>query len=72
MKLTWTDYPEYYDDKMDSISLEIPAPPLKNHIFIEGDNYPVLKKLSPLYSIASIKPSFEIAEILNLSLLSHV
>lgn len=50
MKLTWTDYPEYYDDKMDSISLEIPAPPLKNHIFIEGDNYPVLKKLSPLYS----------------------
>ncbi len=51
-KIQWTDFPELYDDEkeMEKISFE---PSLSensdSHIFIEGDNYPVLKKLLPLY-----------------------
>ena len=56
LKFTWTDYSEEYDD--DSLLAKVcfePALPvannvdkggvLENHLLIEGDNYPVLKKL---------------------------
>lgn len=52
LKLTWSDYPEKYDD--DSLLAKIDFQPvlpsggsglLENHLLIEGDNYPVLKKM---------------------------
>ena len=45
-KLSWTDYPEQYDDDslLAKVAFEPPLP--ENHLFIEGDNYPVLKKLA--------------------------
>ena len=53
LQLTWTDYSEKYDD--DSLLVKLDFEPvlpmaaggtLENHLFIEGDNYPVLKKMS--------------------------
>ena len=47
IKLSWTDFPEPYDDNslLQQTQFE---PPLKSdtHLFLEGDNYPVLKKLA--------------------------
>ena len=47
IKLSWTDFPEPYDDNslLQKTQFE---PPLKSdtHLFLEGDNYPVLKKLA--------------------------
>ena len=52
LNLTWTDYPEKYDD--DSLVAGLQFEPaldvaadgvLENHLLIEGDNYPVLKKM---------------------------
>ena len=57
LKLTWTDYPEKYDD--DSLLAEVGFKPslpfldgeaLENHLLIEGDNYPVLKKLAEQFT----------------------
>ena len=53
LTLSWTDYPEEYDDDslVESSRFE-PAitggdfPNLSKHLLIKGDNYPVLKKLS--------------------------
>lgn len=51
--LNWTDYPEKYDD--DSLLVKLNFEPvlpmaaggaLEKHLFIKGDNYPVLKKLA--------------------------
>ncbi|MBR5646445.1 MAG: site-specific DNA-methyltransferase [Treponema sp.] len=52
MELIWKDFPEEWDDdsKDASLKLEIPSFPLKNNLFIEGDNYPVLKKLEKNFS----------------------
>ncbi len=53
LQLTWTDYSEKYDD--DSLLVKLDFEPvlpmavggtLENHLFIEGDNYPFLKKLA--------------------------
>ena len=47
IKLSWTDFPEPYDDNFLLQKTQF-EPPLitDSHLFIEGDNYPVLKKLS--------------------------
>ena len=47
MEIIWKDFPEKWDDNssVSSLNLEIPSWPLTNNLFIEGDNYPVLKKL---------------------------
>lgn len=53
LQLTWTDFSETFDD--DSLLVKLNFEPvlpmaaggaLENHLFIEGDNYPVLKKLA--------------------------
>ena len=53
LQLTWTDFSETFDD--DSLLVKLDFEPvlpmaaggaLENHLFIEGDNYPVLKKLA--------------------------
>ncbi|MCR4947620.1 MAG: site-specific DNA-methyltransferase [Treponema sp.] len=53
LQLTWTDFSEIFDD--DSLLVKLDFEPvlpmaaggaLENHLFIEGDNYPVLKKLA--------------------------
>ena len=48
MTFTWTDFPEKWDDKkaVSSLSLKVPDQVPENHLFIQGDNYPVLQKLS--------------------------
>lgn len=47
LQLTWTDYPEPADSPDFQLSLNIqPSLPDNSHVLIEGDNYPVLKKLS--------------------------
>ena len=57
LNLIWTDYPEQYDD--DSLLAKVDFQPelpeggdgsLENHLFIEGDNYPVLKKLATAFT----------------------
>ena len=54
LNLTWTDYPEKYDD--DFLLANLRCKPdlsfalngtLENHLLIKGDNYPVLKKMIP-------------------------
>ena len=54
LNLSWTDYPEKYDD--DSLLSKLQFKPdfpftsgdaLVNHLLIKGDNYPVLKKMTP-------------------------
>ena len=63
LQFIWTDYPEKYDD--DALLKKIDFEPvlpvqnaaskggvLKNHLFIEGDNYPVLKKLAEMKHFA--------------------
>ena len=54
MTFTWTDFSEKYDDNavVENCSFQPPLPPakaLEGHVFIQGDNYPVLKKLLPDY-----------------------
>ena len=49
ISFSWTDYPELYDDNSLVEAAEIVPPLQKGHIFIEGDNYPVLKKLYNSY-----------------------
>lgn len=53
LQLTWTDFSETFDD--DSLLVKLDFEPvllmaaggaLEKHLFIEGDNYPVLKKLA--------------------------
>lgn len=53
LQLTWTDFSEIFDD--DSLLVKLDFEPvlpmaaggaLEKHLFIEGDNYPVLKKLA--------------------------
>ena len=48
MTFTWTDFPEKWDDEkaVSSLSLKVPDQVPENHLFIQGDNYPVLQKLS--------------------------
>ena len=52
LQLTWTDFPESFDDDSLLAKLDFEPPisldggALENHLFIEGDNYPVLKKLA--------------------------
>ena len=49
ISFSWTDYPELYDDNS-FVEAACITPPLQNgHTFIEGDNYPVLKKLYNSY-----------------------
>ncbi len=49
ISFSWTDYPELYDDNS-LVEAACITPPLQNgHTFIEGDNYPVLKKLYNSY-----------------------
>ncbi len=45
--LTWTDYPEPADspDFLSKTDVQFPLQETE-HLLIEGDNYPVLKKLS--------------------------
>ena len=63
LKFTWTDYPEEYDD--DSLLAKVCFEPalsvansvdkggvLENHLLIEGDNFPVLKKLAEMKQFA--------------------
>ena len=52
LQLTWTDYPEPADspDFLNNTSLQPPLPTDNQHILIQGDNYPVLKKLSAQFS----------------------
>ena len=63
LQFIWTDYPEKYDD--DALLKKIDFEPvlpvqnaaskagvLKNHLFIEGDNYPILKKLAEMKHFA--------------------
>ena len=55
LKLTWTDYPELCDDNLFVNNLHFePSLSLNektnSHLFIEGDNYPVLKKLAEMNS----------------------
>ena len=47
LSFSWTDYPEIYDDKEKARQIEIEAVEKTEgpHLFIEGDNYPVLLKL---------------------------
>ena len=57
LKLSWTDYPEKFDDDSLVAGSDF-EPPLSSweggeaggHLLIKGDNYPVLKKLSTAYS----------------------
>ena len=55
-QLTWTDFPEQFDDeslltKVDfEPALSVGDGELENHLFIEGDNYPVLKKMSAKFA----------------------
>ena len=48
LQLTWTDYPEPADspDFLNNTDIQPPLPTDKQHILIQGDNYPVLKKIS--------------------------
>lgn len=48
LQLTWTDYPEPADspDFLNNTDIQPSLPTDKQHILIQGDNYPVLKKLS--------------------------
>ena len=48
LNLTWTDYPEPADsqDFLNKAELQPPLSAGSHHLLIEGDNYPVLKKLS--------------------------
>ena len=51
LQLTWTDNPEPADSPDFLSALDIQPPlPENSHIFIEGDNYPVLKKLSSQFT----------------------
>ena len=52
--IQWTDFPELYDNSQEIdrcyFSPSLPEKTnLKSHLFIQGDNYPVLKKLIPEY-----------------------
>ncbi len=56
LSFSWTDYPESYDDNS-IVEAGTFNPPLQadfessgKHLFIEGDNYPVLKKLNNHFS----------------------
>ena len=52
LNLTWTDYPEPSDspDFLSGSKFEPPFPEDFDHVLIEGDNYPVLKKLAGTYA----------------------
>jgi len=53
ISLTWTDFPELFDNSSETDKFVInPSIPSENseHLFIEGDNYPVLQKLKKSYS----------------------
>ena len=52
LQLTWTDYPEPADlpDFLNNTSFQPPLPADNQHILIQGDNYPVLKKMSAQFS----------------------
>ena len=52
LNLTWTDYPEPSDspDFLSGSKFEPPFPEDFGHVLIEGDNYPVLKKLAGTYA----------------------
>ena len=52
LQLTWTDYPEPADspDFLNNTGFQPPLPADNQHILIQGDNYPVLKKLSAQFS----------------------
>ena len=52
LQLTWTDYPEPADspDFLNNTDIQPPLPADNQHILIQGDNYPVLKKLSAQFS----------------------
>ena len=52
LEISWKDCPEKYDDsqKMRNTLIEpLLSPDFKNHILIEGDNYPVLYNLQPFF-----------------------
>lgn len=49
ISFSWTDYPELYDDNTLVEAACITPPLQKGHTLIEGDNYPVLKKLYNSY-----------------------
>lgn len=51
IKLSWTDFPEPYDDNSLLQKTQFDLPLITDsHLFIEGDNYPVLKKMADEFS----------------------
>lgn len=50
ISFSWDDFPEQFDNSLDSVKIQPAVKSIQNHIFIQGDNYPVLYHLQKEFS----------------------
>lgn len=50
ISFSWDDFPEQFDNLLDSVKIQPAVKSIQNHIFIQGDNYPVLYQLQKEFS----------------------
>ena len=50
ISFSWDDFPEQFDNSLDSVKIQPAVKSIQNHIFIQGDNYPVLYHLKKEFS----------------------